>query len=722
MWSFVHPGIAAAAAGLVLIPIAIHLLSRRRYQQEPWAAMLFLHRAHRRTRHRTRIEQWLLLALRTAAMLLIALAVAQPLIGAKPTFGLGRQPRTERILIIDNSASMRAPCDDGRSAYDHARDAALKLAATFGPSDAISVITTAWPARVIMNNAPLDDGAIRRALADQPGTFAKNDLATALDRAREAAVRSELPADRRAAYLVTNLCRSDWLDNRAASSGESSTQLNARRLTEVSRLTILEIDPQSRDNAAIVGLTCTDRLVGCEWPIALAADVAAFTEHPLPAAQLEIRVDGRVVRTLPVAALAAGEVRRVPFTVSIEHPGSRVVSVRLLGPADALPYDDARYLSIDVARGMRVLAVDGRSVGSQGGDSFYFARALAPSNSGDAAHFQVQSVGEFELHAADLRTTAIVVLANVRSLPADQWKRLTRFVRDGGGLFVAAADQADPENYNRAARELLPAALVRIDERNPDAPDLPTLQIADASHPVLADFGAQPIGGLLTAKFSRAWRVEPAAEAHVLLRFTNGDTALVERSVGRGRVMLWTSSLNMAWNNLPARPDFVTLMLNIAGSLSARADAWRNVLVGESAVEPLRQAARGNEATLRTPDGRQFTLPIASDDGRLEVRVPGRGPDGSTDEPGVYELTVNASTAKLCVNVSPAVCDLRRWTREDLRASFGESIGWANAADPLAAITQRAAASAATLPLLIVLFAVLLIETFVALGFGHRRA
>lgn len=722
MWSFVHPGIAAAAGGLVLIPVVIHLLSRRRYQQQPWAAMLFLRRAHRRTRHRTRLEQWLLLALRTASMLLIALAVAQPLIGSTQRFGLGRQQRTERILLIDNSATMHALCEDGRAAYDHARDAAIKLAATFGPSDAITILTTAWPARVVMSNAPLDEGAIRRTLADESCSFARNDLPAALDRARDAAAGSELPLDRRAAYFVTDLCRSDWLEKPSSRSGDSPAQLSARRLNEVSQLTIVEVTPRSRENVAVIGLNCTDRLIGCEWPIALAADIAAFTDRPTPPSQLEIRVDGRVVRTLPVAALAPGEIRRVPFTVSNEHPGSGVVSVRLLGQSDALPYDNARYLSLDVARGMRVLVVDGRAAGSPSGDAFYFSHALAPTPGADSSHFQVLTIGEFELHAADLHAARIVVLANIRSLSADQGKRLARFVHEGGGLFVAVADQADVENLNRVARDFLPASLVRVDERSPDAPDLPTLQLADPSHAALADLGAQPVGGLLAAKFWRDWRVDPAPDARTLLRFTNGDPALIERSIGRGRVMLWTTSLNMAWNNLPAKPDFVTLMLNIAASLTSRPDNWRNVAVGEPVVEPLRQAARGNEATLRTPDGGQFALPITTADGQLEVRVPGRGPEASTSEPGVYELTANATTARLCVNVDPVACDLRPWTREAMRESLGDSVAFANATDPLGSIGRRATASAATLPLLIVLFAVMLIETFVALGFGHRRA
>src|SRR5438067_13247730 len=63
-----NPALAAAAAAAVAVPLLIHLLFRKRYQIVPWAAVRFLLVAERR--HRRRVDQWLLLALRTLALLL----------------------------------------------------------------------------------------------------------------------------------------------------------------------------------------------------------------------------------------------------------------------------------------------------------------------------------------------------------------------------------------------------------------------------------------------------------------------------------------------------------------------------------------------------------------------------------------------------------------------------------------------------------------------------
>src|SRR3954471_15992086 len=64
---------AGAAAAAVAVPLLIHLLFRKRYQIVPWAAIRFLLVAERR--HRRRIDQWLLLALRVLALLLPLLAM-----------------------------------------------------------------------------------------------------------------------------------------------------------------------------------------------------------------------------------------------------------------------------------------------------------------------------------------------------------------------------------------------------------------------------------------------------------------------------------------------------------------------------------------------------------------------------------------------------------------------------------------------------------------------
>ena len=66
--------------GLVLagVPILIHLLHKRRFIEAPWAAMRFLIEATRKQSRRMRLENLILLMVRTLILLLIVLALARP--------------------------------------------------------------------------------------------------------------------------------------------------------------------------------------------------------------------------------------------------------------------------------------------------------------------------------------------------------------------------------------------------------------------------------------------------------------------------------------------------------------------------------------------------------------------------------------------------------------------------------------------------------------------
>src|SRR6516165_682013 len=112
-----------ALAGAVAVPIIIHLLNRRRYRVVVWAAMRFLLAAERKNAKKMRIEQLILLAVRTALVALLVLAMASVMpwsekiwhalfpesIARAASFGTAR---THRILVLDGSFSMAARVGD----------------------------------------------------------------------------------------------------------------------------------------------------------------------------------------------------------------------------------------------------------------------------------------------------------------------------------------------------------------------------------------------------------------------------------------------------------------------------------------------------------------------------------------------------------------------------------------------------------------------------------
>src|ERR671916_2149899 len=81
--------------GAASLPIIIHLLNKRKHREMPWAAMRFLLAAIRKNSRRIRIEQWLLLAVRTLIIILVVTAMAKPYLeslGALPIMAGPRPP------------------------------------------------------------------------------------------------------------------------------------------------------------------------------------------------------------------------------------------------------------------------------------------------------------------------------------------------------------------------------------------------------------------------------------------------------------------------------------------------------------------------------------------------------------------------------------------------------------------------------------------------------
>src|SRR5436305_2834802 len=139
-------GLAAAS-----LPIIIHLLNRRKFREMRWAAMRFLMAAIRKNSRRIRIEQWLLLAVRTLLIILVVLAMAKPYLeslGALPVLA-GR--RTHRVLVLDGSLSMAYATGDV-TRFEQAKTLAAQLVKDARRGDAISVVLMADPPKVVIGD------------------------------------------------------------------------------------------------------------------------------------------------------------------------------------------------------------------------------------------------------------------------------------------------------------------------------------------------------------------------------------------------------------------------------------------------------------------------------------------------------------------------------------------------------------------------------------------
>src|ERR1043165_9872157 len=135
---FLHPlyllGLAAAS-----LPILIHLLNRRRLKRIQFPAVRFILLSQKRISRSYRLRHWLLLALRTLAVVFLALLLANPIFQTGAGLFAGGGP-VSLVILLDNSLSMTWSADG--NGFKQAKEAARLLISALSDGDRAAIIPT----------------------------------------------------------------------------------------------------------------------------------------------------------------------------------------------------------------------------------------------------------------------------------------------------------------------------------------------------------------------------------------------------------------------------------------------------------------------------------------------------------------------------------------------------------------------------------------------------
>jgi hypothetical protein len=177
-------------------------------------------------------------------------------------------------------------------------------------------------------------------------------------------------------------------------------------------------------------------------------------------------------------------------------------------------------------------------------------------------------------------------------------ERLAGYVRNGGGLLLAAGPGVTPELIAAGFGDEMP----RIRPRSAGS-GAASLVASDTRHPALALFADRP-GALADARFTRTAELRGTDKSEVLARFDSGEPALVAGAYGKGRVAVLGSDLANRWNDLALQPSFVPLMGELVAWVGGGSRAPQTILAGES---PLEGADRPGVVTLPATAGHPET-------------------------------------------------------------------------------------------------------------------
>lgn len=623
---------ALAVAAAVALPVLAHLSRQTPRHKRAYGAMLLLERVVKRLRRRRRVKDWLLLLARAAALVAIAVGAAGPQLtvpGGVPEYGgSGRV-----VVVLDRSMSMRL-LDGGETLLQRA------------VRDAVEVVE-ALPEGTLVGAVVFDRQAVRLVPAL---TADRARVADKLERTESTWGRSNL----REALLESRRLLGGEPGEVLLFSDEAGPTVIAEAKGEIERLVgqgsavlprTIRAEParnvalaSARYGEGLEGGSVTVRLVNYgPDPIEVACEVTLPDQAVIPIFA-DLPPDGEAEERITIPREADGGVGNV----RCEDPD--------------LPADDVRYFHLPRVGASRVLVVDGDPGDTPTRSEIYFLeRALAPWG-GARAGLALDVATPVGLQTLDAEEHRVVFLANVAD-PRPFGPRLTEFVRSGGSLVIGGGNNVTAARYNAALGAVLPSPLRKARPVAALGEEGVPVAIPDLATPLLAPFARYGGGGFGRIRARTLLTLEPFEESGddlaTLLHYENGMPALVERRIGKGRVLVWTGTFDLDWGNLPLQAVFMPLVQRMvsylggdAGGQTARFDAT----VGERVSIPLPDLVLDPEVL--GPGGRA-----------VHSRIEGSSIVFTPDEPGAYELHLDSAPplAWVAVNTDPIESDVRAY-------------------------------------------------------------
>ena len=337
-----------------------------------------------------------------------------------------------------------------------------------------------------------------------------------------------------------------------------------------------------------------------------------------------IKVDQK---SIDLSAMGEG---KVYFDFSLDKKGWVNGEVRL-SSKDNLSPDDSFYFPLKVREKIKVLIIDGAPKASlKESESYYLINALRPGDS-EESPFIARVISEEELAKTDMNLYEVIVWMNAARLQGSQ---LVSILGSGKPILLFLGDQVIPDEYNRIP--LFPWRIGEMKEARNGKPE--RVAQVDDRFDFLKPFSGPGGESLRAASFHRYFKVEGSMRS--LLSFGNQDPLLVESEIGKSKILLFTSSGDLDWNDLPLKAAYLPLIQRMI----------------KETVGPFRDSI---------PSTIRFGEPFGEKAQSTQLA----GPEGG---PGIYQFFPPSGEVRQGVNTPFEESDLGKLTEEEVRKKFGK--------------------------------------------------
>lgn len=633
-----------AGLGGAVVPLLLHLLSRARYRDVQWGAMLFLGGADLRQRQSARLSQGLLLLVRMAMVAVLAIALARPMLQGN-VIG-GEAGRVTAVILLDCSGSMSFD-ENGRTRFELAQRAAEQILAGMRPGDRVALIPMGVPSQPSDAEPTTDLRGVANRIEQLHSGYRSANLKDGLSRAADVLEHNE--NENRDIYVVCdrqavswqNLDESfatEWRKRLAPPGSDAQRRVNLRTF-------VVPVGTTDADNIAVEAVRLADPPAIRAQPAEIEVRLHNYSANPRPDLPLTLRAGNRVLLQTRVSLPADQEIwfrfdqsapdRKIMFA----NAGSQVLSAEI--STTGYVADDRADSSIDVIDPIKVLLISGDSRAEPFQSETDFIRwALSPHQAAglkqdpDPCSLTIMAADEWE--GPEIDGYQVVIAANIERVSARQVRALERYVYAGGRLLIAPGNLSRIDDYN--AKLYRDGAGILPGELQPPTPadgsGATSVLGYDATHSIFQFLRGKP-DPIPSATIGRYFpAVARQTYAWPLAWYASGDPFLIEGSSERGRVILMTTSLDADWTTLPLSNFYLPFLQNAVRYLAAN-PTQRNLAPGQPIQLGFSDGEAPRHVWLTDPQDRRTALDVVRYAQQGEIRVT------DTSMIGQYKLEVD---------------------------------------------------------------------------------
>jgi hypothetical protein len=620
--SFLAPAFLLGALALAL-PVVFHLIRRSTRERTPFSSLLFLQPSPPRLTKRSRLEHLLLLLLRCLALALLVFGFSRPFLKNASLPDPTSRPARQLVVLVDRSASMQR---DGL--WSAARDRAAAILREATPEDRVSLLAFDRSAQTLMsfdewNSTAAGDrvGLALSRLDSLKPSWAATQLGNALIAAAEALgeTDAQAAAPRRQVVLLSDLQEGGRLE-----------QLQAFEWPKGVELQIEPIKARHVGNAGLQLVTESAEAADTATNATVRVRVSNSADAKKEQFQVGwLAADGKSLIGTPLDVyVPPGQSRIVSLAVPLTSPAPTALRLR----GDDEEFDNTVHVIPPAPAQVNLLYL-GTDTETDVRQPLFFLRRALPDTKRQSVRLLARKPSD-PLAPAEMEATQ---LAFVTDAPDTSQLAALRSLLAAGKTVVLA-----PKTTAAAASLAALAGIDSVPVTEAAIKSYAMLGEIDFRHPLFAPFADPRFGDFTKVHIwkHRRFDLTKLPGARAVARFDSGDPAVLELSVGRGRVLVLATGWHPEDSQLALSTKFVPLvfsMLELGGAISV--GATPQLAVGDPL--PLPTLAGATDVKLRRPDG------------KLEALSASATNLVTTDLPGIYALEPSQPSGRFAVNLDP---------------------------------------------------------------------